>query len=102
MPLTKNWEAIAFSGATSYEIKISAEVTHSSSAAVPHLRRRTQQRYEHNILQLDLVNAGTPYLENFRQVTYYEKIEEISTYMHVEIFLNNDKIEGIPVQIIGS
>jgi len=101
MPLTKNWEATAFSGITGNEIKVQGEVTDSPSPAVPHLRKRTPQGFITTILQLDLLNAGAADQENFRKVSYAEKIGDISTYTHVEIFLDNDKIEGVPVQIVG-
>jgi len=102
MPIAKNWEATAFSGTTSNEIKVQGNVNFGSPSAVPHLRKRSPQGFVTTILQLDLINAGAPDLENFRQVTYAEKIKEISTYTHVEIFHDNDKIEGVPVQITGT
>ena len=101
MPVAKNWEATAYSGTTGNEIKVQAEVSNGSASGVPHLRKRSPQGFVTTILQLDLINAGAADQENFRPITYVEKIGEISTYTHVELFYGNDKIEGIPVQITG-
>lgn len=99
MSITKNMKAISISGIVGSEIIVSGEANVGMLAVMPNLEKRVPQGINPKILQLNLINAGDAHPANFKPVQYNEKIETQDQYESVEIFLDNNSIQMINVEI---